>query len=46
MPHFRVRDQLFEQVQRCGIQPLQIIEEQRERVLLARNTPMKRWKTI
>src|SRR6266704_858243 len=33
--HLRVRDQMLEEVERCRIQPLQIIEEQRERVLLA-----------
>src|SRR6266478_5044478 len=31
--HFRVRDQMLEEVERRSIQPLQIIEEQRERVL-------------
>src|SRR6202011_2388509 len=31
-----VRHQMLEEVERCGIQPLLIIEEQRERVLLAR----------
>src|SRR5882757_7486737 len=35
VPHFRVRDQMLEEVERCCIQPLQIIEEQRERVLRA-----------
>src|SRR5216683_6627882 len=33
VPHLRVRDQTLEEVERCCIQPLQIIEEQRERVL-------------
>src|ERR1700738_1879438 len=33
VPHFRVRDEMLEQVERCRIEPLQIIEEQRERVL-------------
>ena len=33
MPHLRVRDQTLEEIERCCIQPLQIIEEQRERVL-------------
>ena len=36
VPHLRMRHQMLEEVERCGIQPLQIIEEQRERVLLAR----------
>src|ERR1700692_1797344 len=35
MPHFRVRNQMLKEVERCCIQPLQIIEEQRERVLRA-----------
>ena len=39
VPHFRVRNQMLEEVERCCIQPLQIIEEQRERVLLAREHP-------
>src|ERR1700730_2692624 len=39
VPHFRVRDEMLEEVERCCIQPLQIIEEQRERVLLAREHP-------
>src|SRR5258707_14839009 len=30
---------MFDKVERCGIQPLQIIEEQRERMLLAREHP-------
>ena len=30
---------MFDKVERCGIQPLQIIEEQRERVLPAREYP-------
>src|SRR5260370_23841578 len=33
MLHLRVRDQTLKQVERCCIQPLQVIEEQRERVL-------------
>ena len=36
VPHLRVRDQVLEEVERRRIQPLQIVEEQRERVLLAR----------
>src|SRR6185295_9616542 len=32
----RVRDKVLEQVKRSCIQPLQIVEEQRERMLLAR----------
>src|SRR5229473_4905614 len=39
VPYLRVRDQMLEEVERCRIQPLQIIEEQRERVLLAREHP-------
>ena len=39
VPHLRVRDQMLEEVERRCIQPLQIIEEQRERVLLAREHP-------
>ena len=35
VPHLRVRHQMLEQVERCCIQPLQIVEEQRERMLLA-----------
>src|ERR1700692_1008800 len=35
VPHFRVRNQMLKEVERCRIQPLQIIEEQRERVLRA-----------
>jgi len=35
MRHLRVRDQVLEQVERRAIQPLQIVKEQRERVLLA-----------
>ena len=36
VPHLRMRDQVLEEVERRCIQPLQIVEEQRERVLLAR----------
>ena len=39
VPHFRVRDQVLDEVERCCIQPLQIIEEQRERVLVASEHP-------
>jgi hypothetical protein len=39
VPHFRVRHQMLEEVERCCIQPLQIIEEQRERVFFAREHP-------
>src|SRR6202040_1913952 len=35
-PHLRVGDQVLEEVERRRVQPLQIVEEQRERVLLAR----------
>src|SRR6202043_3665898 len=33
VPHLRMRDQVLEEVERRGIKPLQIVEEQRERVL-------------
>ena len=46
VPHLRVRDQMLEEVERRGIQPLQIVEEQRERMLLPANTPRKRRNTI
>src|ERR1700676_2754144 len=36
LPHRRVRDQVLEEVERRCIKPLQIVEEQRERVLLPR----------
>src|SRR6202521_167182 len=36
VPHLRVRDQVLEEVERRSIKPLQIVEEQRERVLLPR----------
>src|SRR5258708_34521801 len=36
VPHLRVRDQVLEEVERRYIKPLQIVEEQRERVLLPR----------
>ena len=36
MPHLSVRDQVLEEVERRGIQPLQIVKKQRERVLLPR----------
>ena len=35
MPHLRVRDQVREEVERRCIKPLQIVEQQRERVLLS-----------
>ena len=33
VPHLRVRDKMFDQIKGRGVQPLQIVEEQRERVL-------------
>src|SRR6202790_4867475 len=39
VPHFRVRDQVFNEVERRCIKPLQIVKKQRERVLLAREYP-------
>ena len=33
MPHLRLGQQMLEQVERCRVQPLQIVEEQRQRVL-------------
>src|SRR5271166_3899894 len=36
VPHLRVRDQVLEKVERRCIKPLQIVEEQRERMLLPR----------
>src|ERR1700758_1649611 len=36
VPHLRMRDQVLEEVERRCIKPLQIVEEQRERVLLPR----------
>ena len=39
MPYLRMRHQVLEEVERRRIQPLQIVEEQRERVLLAREHP-------
>src|ERR1700730_8977727 len=36
VPHLRVRDQVLEEVERRSIKPLQIVEKQRERVLLPR----------
>src|SRR6202051_1034765 len=41
VPHLRVRDQVLEEVERRCIQPLQIVEEQRERVLLPRESAEK-----
>ncbi len=34
MPHLRVRDEVLEKVERRGIQPLQIVKKQRERMFL------------
>jgi hypothetical protein len=45
-PHVRMRDQVLDEVERGCIQPLQIVEEQRERVLLAREHPEETRKTI
>src|ERR1700746_952397 len=39
MPHLRVGAQVLEELERRGIQPLQIIEEQRQRVLRLRESP-------
>ena len=36
VPHVRVRDQMLKQVERGRVQPLQIVEEQCERMLRAR----------
>ena len=36
VPHLRMRDQVLDEIERRGVQPLQIVEEQRERMLLAR----------
>ena len=36
MPYLRMGDQVLEEVKRRRVQPLQVVEEQRERVLLAR----------
>src|ERR1700689_1930238 len=36
MLNLRMRDQVLDEIERRGIQPLQIVEEQRERMLLAR----------
>ena len=33
VPHLRVRDQMLDEVERGRVQPLQIVEEQRERML-------------
>src|SRR5260370_18972895 len=37
--HLRMRNQMLKEVERCCIQPLQIVEEQGERVLLPRKHP-------
>ena len=39
MTHFRVRDQMLKEVERRCIKPLQIVQEQDERMLLAREHP-------
>ncbi len=39
MAHLRVRDEVLEEVERRCIKPLQIVKEQGERVLLAREHP-------
>ena len=36
VPHLRMRNQMLKEVEGCCIQPLQIVEEQGERVLLPR----------
>src|SRR5260370_5149736 len=36
MLHIRTSQQIFEQIERCGIEPLQIVEEQGERMLRPR----------
>jgi hypothetical protein len=33
VPHVRISNQVFEEFEGCGVQPLQIVEEQRKRVL-------------
>src|SRR5258708_38729944 len=37
--HLGMRNQMLKEVERCCIQPLQIVEEQGERVLLPRKHP-------
>ena len=37
MPNVRLRQKIFEQIERGGIEPLQIIEEERQRMLRASN---------
>ena len=39
VPHLRMRNQMLKEVEGCCIQPLQIIEEECERMLLAREHP-------
>ena len=39
MPYLRMRDQVLEEIDRRRIQPLQIVEEQRQRVLRPREHP-------
>ena len=50
MPHLRMRDQVLEEIECRGVQPLQIVEEQRQRVFLAREhaeeAPENHLKTI
>src|ERR1700760_1231677 len=41
VPHFRVLIQVLEEIKCRCIKPLQIVEEQRERVLLAREHPQE-----
>ena len=36
VPHIRPGQQILEQIERCRVEPLQIVEEQGERMLLAR----------
>src|SRR5277367_6634888 len=39
MPDLRMRDQVLKEIECRGIQPLQIVEEQRERMLRPREYP-------
>ena len=39
MPHFSVRDQVLNKLKACRVHPLQIVEEQRQRVLLPGECP-------
>ena len=36
VPHFRVREQMLDQVERRGVEPLQIVEEEGERMFRSR----------